>query len=136
MAQKSIEERLSQLDSQRKALQARLIKQERAKDTRRKILLGALVLEKIDNGHEADKPLLAWLRTTLPGYLTRPDDKSLFDDLLKPAPDAAPLGAAPRRPLPCPQQRWIARQWRRGPDRSPGPPGGWDMTMVKRRTRG
>jgi hypothetical protein len=97
MAQKSIEERLSQLDSQRKALQARLIKQERAKDTRRKILLGALVLEKIDNGHEADKPLLAWLRTTLPGYLTRPDDKSLFDDLLKPA----PLGAASGAPSPA-----------------------------------
>jgi hypothetical protein len=94
MAQKSIEERLSQLDSQRKALQARLIKQERAKDTRRKILLGALVLEKIDNGHEADKPLLAWLRTTLPGYLTRPDDKALFDDLLKSAPNGAASGAA------------------------------------------
>jgi hypothetical protein len=101
MAQKSIEERLSQLDSQRKALQARLIKQERAKDTRRKILLGALVLEKIDNGHEADKPLLAWLRTTLPGYLTRPDDKALFDDLLKSAPDAAPNGAASGAPSPA-----------------------------------
>ncbi len=101
MAQKSIEERLSQLDSQRKALQARLIKQERAKDTRRKILLGALVLEKIDNGHEADKPLLAWLRTTLPGYLTRPDDKALFDDLLKSAPDAAPLGAVSSAPSPA-----------------------------------
>jgi hypothetical protein len=98
MAQKSIEERLSQLDSQRKALQARLIKQERAKDTRRKILLGALVLEKIDNGHEADKPLLAWLRITLPGYLTRPDDKTLFDDLLKSAPDAAPNGTASGAP--------------------------------------
>jgi hypothetical protein len=101
MAQKSIEERLLQLDSQRKALQARLIKQERAKDTRRKILLGALVLEKINNGHEADKPLLAWLRTTLPGYLTRPDDKALFDDLLKSAPDAAPFGAASGAPSPA-----------------------------------
>jgi hypothetical protein len=101
MAQKSIEERLSQLDSQRKALQARLIKQERAKDTRRKILLGALVLEKIDNGHEADKPLLAWLRTTLPGYLTRPDDKALFDDLLKSAPDCAPKRAASGPPTPA-----------------------------------
>jgi hypothetical protein len=102
MAQKSIEERLSQLDSQRKALQARLIKQERAKDTRRKILLGALVLEKIDNGHEADKPLLAWLRTTLPGYLSRPDDKALFDDLLKSAPDAAQNGAASGASSPSP----------------------------------
>ena len=101
MAQKSLEERLSQLDSQRKALQARLIKQERAKDTRRKILLGALVLEKIDNGHEADKPLLAWLRTTLPDYLTRPDDKALFDDLLKSAPDTTPNGAASGAPSPA-----------------------------------
>jgi hypothetical protein len=134
MAQKSIEERLSQLDSQRKALQARLIKQERAKDTRRKILLGALVLEKIDNGHEADKPLLAWLRTTLPGYLTRPDDKALFDDLLKSAPDAAPNGAASGAP--CPHRRGFARQWERGPKRSSRRAGDRDMKMRKRRARG
>lgn len=41
MARQSIKERLAQLDAQRKTLQSRLGKQERAKDTRRKILLGA-----------------------------------------------------------------------------------------------
>lgn len=41
MARKSIEERLAQLDAQRATLKARLGKQERANDTRRKVLLGA-----------------------------------------------------------------------------------------------
>lgn len=98
MAQKSIEERLSQLNAQRQALKARLIKEERAKDTRRKILLGALVLEKIDGDNEADKPLLAWLRGALPGYLTRPDDKALFTELLKSAagaPSPTPASSEP-----------------------------------------
>ena len=44
MARKSIEERLAQLDAQRAALKARLGKQERANDTRRKVLLGGFVL--------------------------------------------------------------------------------------------
>ena len=43
MARKSIEQRLAELDAQRSALKARLSKQERANDTRRKVLLGALV---------------------------------------------------------------------------------------------
>ena len=41
MAKKSIAERIAQLEAQKKTLQARLGKQERAKDTRRKVLLGA-----------------------------------------------------------------------------------------------
>ena len=102
MAQKSIEERLSQLDAQRQALKARLIKEERAKDTRRKILLGALVLERISGKQASDKPLLDWLRDAIPGYLTRPDDKALFTDLLKSAPDAAADGAASGAPFPAP----------------------------------
>ena len=48
MARKSIEERLAQLDNQRKTLQARLGKQDRARDTRRKVLLGALVLHRLE----------------------------------------------------------------------------------------
>lgn len=44
MARRSIAERLAQLEAQRKSLQTKLGKQERARDTRRKILLGALVL--------------------------------------------------------------------------------------------
>ena len=44
MARKTIEQRLAELDAQRATLKARLSKQERANDTRRKVLLGALVV--------------------------------------------------------------------------------------------
>jgi len=83
MARKSIQDRLSQLDAQRKTLQTRLGKQERTMDTRRKILLGALVLHRLDDGkREFDVALREWLGRELPGFLTRDDDKALFTDLL------------------------------------------------------
>lgn len=85
MARKTIEERLAQLDAQKKTLQARLNKQERARDTRRKVLLGALILHRLENGRdEFSRSLPDWLRRELPGFLTRDGDKELFDDLLKP----------------------------------------------------
>lgn len=95
MARRSIEERISQLDAQRKTLQARLGKQERAKDTRRKILLGALVLYRLEKrgDEEFTKVLAAWLRRELPSFLTRDDDKALFADLLT-TPPAPPVPAA------------------------------------------
>ncbi|MBB3811593.1 mobilization protein [Pseudochelatococcus contaminans] len=87
MARKSIEERLAQLDAQRAALKARLSKQERANDTRRKVLLGALVLHRLENGKdEISRALPDWLRRELPGFLTRDGDKELFADLLASAP--------------------------------------------------
>lgn len=90
MARKSIEERLAQLDAQRAALKARLSKQERANDTRRKVLLGALVLHRLENGRDDfSKNLGVWLKRELPGFLTRDGDKELFDDLLTPAGNAA-----------------------------------------------
>lgn len=87
MARKSIEQRLAELDAQRSALKARLGKQERANDTRRKVLLGALVLHRLEttNDPEFTKRLRDWLRRELPDFLTRDNDKALFDDLLKPA---------------------------------------------------
>lgn len=86
MARKSIEERLAQLEAQTKTLKARLGKEERAKDTRRKVLLGALVLHRLENPNDQEftKRLGDWLRRELPGFLTRDADKDLFDDLLKP----------------------------------------------------
>lgn len=81
---KSIEQRLAQLDAQRAALKTRLGKQERVHDTRRKVLLGALVLHRLDHGRDDfSKNLGDWLRRELPGFLTRETDKPLFDDLLK-----------------------------------------------------
>ena len=84
MARKSIAERLAQLEAQKKTLQARLSKQDRAIDTRRKVLLGALVLKRLQDGGEGEfaKRLGEWLRRELPGFLTRPDDKNLFLDIL------------------------------------------------------
>ena len=97
MARRSIEERISQLEAQRKTLQARLGKQDRAKDTRRKILLGALVLYRLEKSgdEEFSKGLGAWVRRELPGFLTRDDDKALFADLLTAPPTPAAPAALP-----------------------------------------
>lgn len=90
MARKSIEQRLAELDAQRSALKARLGKQERVNDTRRKVLLGALVMHRLEHGRdEFSRGLQAWLRRELPGFLTRDNDKLLFADLM----DAAPVKA-------------------------------------------
>jgi hypothetical protein len=87
MPRKSIEQRLAQIESQRKTLKARLGKQERSEDTRRKVLLGALVLHRLENGRdEFSKSLPDWLRRELPGFLTRDIDKQLFTNLLSPSP--------------------------------------------------
>jgi len=85
MVRRSIEQRLEQIEIQKKALKARLGKQDRARDTRRKILLGALILHRLET--KADAPEFAnrlrdWLKRELPGFLTRDDDKSLFAGLL------------------------------------------------------
>ncbi len=88
MARKSIEQRLAELDAQRSALKARLSKQDRTNDTRRKVLLGALVLHRLENANDPEftKRLGDWLRRELPGFLTRGSDKALFADLLGAAP--------------------------------------------------
>ena len=94
MARKTIEQRLAELDAQRSALKARLGKQERANDTRRKVLLGALVLHRLENSNDPDftNRLTAWLRKELPGFLTRDGDKALFADLLGKPEAAQPAG--------------------------------------------
>lgn len=90
MAKKTIEQRLAELESRKKALKARLGKQERAEDTRRKVLLGALVLHRLENGKDQfSKDLDGWLRRELPGFLTRENDQALFADFLKTSPEAA-----------------------------------------------
>lgn len=83
---KSLEEQLSQLEEKRKTLQARLQKQERAKETRRKILIGALVLDRMggDRDPEFARRLSDWLRRELPGFLTRQIDRDLFEELIDP----------------------------------------------------
>ena len=84
MARKSIEQRLAELNARRAALKARLSKKERANDTRRKVLLGALVLHWLENSNEPEftKRLRAGLARELPGFLTREIDKEILKDLM------------------------------------------------------
>ncbi|MGF6160690.1 hypothetical protein M2267_005968 [Ensifer sp. KUDG1] len=84
MARKSITQRLAELEERKKTLKARLGKQERAQDTRRKILLGALVLHRLEHSHDTEfnRRLRDWLQRELPGFLVRDTDKTLFDDIL------------------------------------------------------
>ncbi|MGO7050737.1 mobilization protein, partial [Rhizobium johnstonii] len=81
VVRKSIGERLARLEAQRKTLQIRLSKQERAIDTRRKVLIGALVLHRLANDRDVQigGGLAAWLRSELPKFLTRDGDRDLFD---------------------------------------------------------
>lgn len=84
MVRRSIEEQLAQLDTRRKSLLSKQGKQERARDTRRKVLLGAFVLHRLEKGQDefSKKELPDWLRRELPGFITRDDDKALFADLI------------------------------------------------------
>jgi hypothetical protein len=93
MAKKSIAERIAQLEAQKKTLQARLAKQDRAQDTRRKVLLRAFLLHRLENDRDFGPTLQGWLRRELPGFLVRPDDKALFAELLTGVP--APLSSTP-----------------------------------------
>lgn len=98
MARKTIQQRIAELETRKKTLKARLGKQERARDTRRKILLGALVLHRLEHSHDAEfiRRLRDWLRQELPGFLTREGDSDLFDDILQQTarPDAGPCDPA------------------------------------------
>jgi hypothetical protein len=93
-SRKSIAERIAQLEARKKSLQARLSKQERATDTRRKVLLGALLLHRIESDPEAGPRMREWVRRELPEFLTRDADKVLFADLL-PSSDTTEPAAQP-----------------------------------------
>lgn len=82
MARRSIDQRIAELEEQAKALKARKAKTDRANDTRRKVLLGSLLLRDIETENESSKPLRNWLLKELPGFLTRDHDRQIFEELL------------------------------------------------------
>ena len=86
----TLEERLRALKAQqtRSAARQRTVssRRERKDDTRRKILVGAIVLAKAERGEISDAQLRQWLSESL----TRPDDRALF---ALPAAPAHPPGA-------------------------------------------
>lgn len=82
MARRSIDQRIAALEEQAKALKARKATTERANETRRKIILGALVQERMSGDDENAKWLRDWLKRELPGFLTRDHDREIFKGLL------------------------------------------------------
>jgi len=73
-----LEEKLRQLKAREQAVEARRrsleSRRSRKADTRRKILVGAIVLAKVERGEISDADLRRWLD----GALTREDDRGLF----------------------------------------------------------
>ena len=74
----TLEERLKQLKAKQQRVEARKrtleSRRTRRDDTRRKILVGAIVLAKVEQGVIEEGVLRGWLE----GALTRPDDRALF----------------------------------------------------------
>jgi len=100
----AVEQRLSELKTrqQRQARRERTLQsqRERREDTRRKILVGACLLTRLQRGDLTRETLLSMLDP----FLTRPDDRTLFglppmsvasSTVLR---NAAPTGA-PKRPI-------------------------------------
>lgn len=88
MARRPLEERIAlaeekarQAVEQAKRLKAQRDKTERANDTRRKILIGALVLDRIEKDDDAAKWLRDFLSRELPSFVTRDHDRTLFSTL-------------------------------------------------------
>ena len=73
------QKKLAQLKAHKQKIEARLRAKEqglaRKQDTRRKVLAGALLLELMSRDPELQKQMLG----KLSGFLTRPDDRALFE---------------------------------------------------------
>ncbi len=86
---KQAEERLKQLKARKQQLEARKraieAKKNRSDDTRRKILLGAAILQKVESGEWKRERMLA----LLDAMLTRPADRALFGLDAKEEPEKA-----------------------------------------------
>ena len=81
---KPIAQRIKELEERKRSLQSRLDRQERAQATRRKIVLGSFLLERLaqDGDTSEHNDLKRWLGTQLPAFLSRDADRALFADLL------------------------------------------------------
>jgi hypothetical protein len=69
---KELKNRQQRISARQRALEAR---RNRKTDTRRKILVGAIVLAKVETGELDEKRFREWLDTAL----TRAEDRALFD---------------------------------------------------------
>ena len=90
---KLLEEKLRQEKAKKQKIEARnksmAIKEQRAADTRKKILIGAFMLDRMEKNEETKNRLIGQLDQ----YLTRADDRQLFG--LSPLPAASATEPGP-----------------------------------------
>ena len=89
---RSLEDQIAQTKARLEALQGKEMARRKAKDTRRKILLGEFVLRHLNDGSRDaafSQQLLDHLRKEIP-KLARKTDAALFDDLLEASPVPLP----------------------------------------------
>ena len=84
------EQRLAELKARQARIEARrrtlACRRDRQDDTRRKILVGAILLARVEQGRFSEAELRKWLDEAL----TRSDDRALFGlDAIEPAPKPA-----------------------------------------------
>ena len=81
-----LRQRKERILRQKRQQQAKITNEQRKRDTRKKVLVGAAVLAKVQAGDWTNDQLL----TLLDNYLTRNDDRVLFDlpTLPEPEPEA------------------------------------------------
>ena len=77
---KKLEERQNQLKTQIQKLRAKEATEDRKRDTRRKVVLGAVLLEMVKSGEWSDEKL----KNLLDRKLTRPRDRELFGLTVEP----------------------------------------------------
>jgi len=70
-----MEQEAAQLAAKLEKKRARLNQEKRRQDTKRKILIGAAMLDAVAKGHVSEEQL----RAMLDEHLTRPADRALFD---------------------------------------------------------
>ncbi|MCY3874710.1 MAG: hypothetical protein OXF88_10510 [Rhodobacteraceae bacterium] len=75
---------LSIIEARQKAIRARVAKKERARDTHRKILVGAFFFHEIENDRKRGSGIRKWLQGGFPGFL-RGTDQELFPVILEAA---------------------------------------------------
>lgn len=83
--------KLAQIEAKKRTSDA---KKRRAEDTRRKLLIGAFYLNKAEQNDTTKSKLFA----ALDGYLTRPEDRALFD--LQPLESSQPKADPLSTPIP------------------------------------
>ncbi|MFG1393973.1 mobilization protein [Xanthobacter agilis] len=95
-------ERAAQLRAQADAILARATQAARAEDTRRKILLGSLVMHDLRREGDDEEMLRSYLERRLPAFLTRDSDRALVERLPRPGdePGAAKKRGRPRKEAP------------------------------------